>query len=165
MKRLRYVLLVVATIVWCVGCDQATKSVAKERLPRGDVISVFNDAVRFVYAENPGGFLGLGASLPRHVRAPLFTFGVFAIVVAALVGLLVSPPLAVPARLGLALVCGGGASNLIDRIMHDGYVIDFLNVGVGGLRTGIFNIADMAIVFGALLVVVQAPARTPRHGG
>ena len=52
-----------------------------------------------------------------------------------------------PALVGLALYFAGGASNLVDRVMH-GSVIDFLNVGVGPLRTGIFNVADMAILLG-----------------
>lgn len=48
----------------------------------------------------------------------------------------------------------GGASNLFDRATNDGAVVDFLNVGVGPVRTGIFNIADMAILLGALLFFV-----------
>jgi signal peptidase II len=48
---------------------------------------------------------------------------------------------------------GGGASNLIDRAAR-GHVVDFLNVGLGSLRTGIFNVADIAVLLGALLIVV-----------
>jgi signal peptidase II len=48
---------------------------------------------------------------------------------------------------GLGLVFAGGASNLVDRISR-GSVIDFMNVGLGGLRTGIFNVADVAILVG-----------------
>jgi signal peptidase II len=55
----------------------------------------------------------------------------------------------------LALVAGGGLSNLIDRLMYDGRVTDFLNVGIGTLRTGIFNLADMAILGGALLLILN----------
>jgi signal peptidase II len=72
--------------------------------------------------------------------------------------LLVSPLPRVTA-VALSLICGGGCGNLIDRIAHGGYVIDFLNVGVGGLRTGIFNIADMAIMAGALLMVLPSAKR------
>jgi len=48
---------------------------------------------------------------------------------------------------------GGGASNLIDRASR-GHVVDFLNLGVGSLRTGIFNVADVAVLLGAVLIVV-----------
>ena len=50
---------------------------------------------------------------------------------------------------------------MIDRLLNEGRVTDFLNVGIGTLRTGIFNPADMAILAGALLLVLKtrtAPA-------
>jgi len=58
------------------------------------------------------------------------------------------------APLGLALVFAGGASNLVDRIVR-GSAVDFLNVGVGPLRTGIFNVADVAITLGVVLLVLR----------
>src|SRR6185437_669837 len=61
----------------------------------------------------------------------------------------------------LALVAGGGISNLIDRLLYDGRVTDFLNVGIGSLRTGIFNLADMAILAGALLLVLRMRGAAP----
>jgi signal peptidase II len=45
-------------------------------------------------------------------------------------------------------------AGLIDRILHNGTVVDFLNVGIGPLRTGIFNIADIAIMGGAVLLLI-----------
>jgi len=53
----------------------------------------------------------------------------------------------------LVLFVAGGASNWIDRALR-GSVVDFLNVGIGPLRTGIFNVADMAIMLGALLFLL-----------
>jgi len=60
----------------------------------------------------------------------------------------------------------GGIGNLIDRLFHNGLVIDFLNVGIGPIRTGIFNVADMAIMagFGILLLyrgTAESTAGTP----
>ncbi len=70
-----------------------------------------------------------------------------------------------PVRLaGCALLLAGAVGNLIDRLRFDGLVIDFMNLGVGGLRSGIFNVADMAIMAGALLLalrVTNAPAALP----
>ena len=60
------------------------------------------------------------------------------------------------ARGGLALLLSGAVGNLIDRLRYDGLVIDFLNFGVGPLRSGIFNVADMAIMAGALLLMLPA---------
>ena len=61
---------------------------------------------------------------------------------------------------GWALVVGGGVGNLIDRIVNDGHVVDFMRVGIGGLETGIFNVADTAILAG--LVTLLVSALTPR---
>jgi signal peptidase II len=75
---------------------------------------------------------------------------------ALLVYLLRSSELTAFATICLSLVCAGGLSNLIDRVAYDGRVIDFLNVGIGSLRTGIFNVADMAITFGAILMLLES---------
>jgi signal peptidase II len=55
---------------------------------------------------------------------------------------------------GLTLFVAGGLSNWFDRAMT-GRVIDFMNVGIGSLRTGVFNVADVAIMCGAALFVVD----------
>ena len=60
--------------------------------------------------------------------------------------------------IALALYIGGGLGNLIDRLFNNGVVVDFMNVGVGSLRTGIFNVADMAIMAAvAILLITQFP--------
>jgi signal peptidase II len=69
MRRLTRLLLVSTLLLGCVGCDQATKVVAKAHLSDGPAVVHLNDTIRLVYAENPGAFLGLGASLPGPVRA------------------------------------------------------------------------------------------------
>lgn len=60
-----------------------------------------------------------------------------------------------------ALIIGGGTSNLLDRLLNNGAVVDFLNVGIGPLRTGIFNVADMTIMLGVAvwLLIKREPAR------
>lgn len=62
---------------------------------------------------------------------------------------------------GVAIFLAGGASNLLDRITY-GMVIDFMNVGIGPLRTGIFNVADMAIMLGAGFFLLEG-YRSARH--
>lgn len=143
--RLTLLVIVVLTI----GCDQVSKRVASTHLVDTPRISYLGDAVRLQYAENRGAFLSLGADLPRWARTALFTVGTSLVLVACAVSLFTQswPPLAV---LGICLYLAGGASNLADRVA-DGHVIDFLNIGLGPLRTGIFNIADMAVMAGVTL--------------
>jgi signal peptidase II len=58
--------------------------------------------------------------------------------------------------LAVSLFIAGGVGNLIDRIMHNGSVVDFLNVGIGPLRTGIFNFADVFVMGGSMLLLCYA---------
>jgi signal peptidase II len=118
---------------------------------------------RLHYAENTGAFLSLGASLPQPWRHLVFTVLVGLFLLALLAYLLCSRSLSGFQRVSLSFVCGGGLSNLIDRVVHEGRVVDFLNLGIGSLRTGIFNVADMAITTGAILLVVESLRRKPDY--
>ena len=148
MKRLSRLGLVVAILIACVGCDQATKSIAKKALISSPPISLLGGAIRIEYSENPGAILGLGANLPEGAR--LLFSGVFAgIVLAAALAFAAKPQiLGLLPLAGLSLVAAGGIGNLLDRIFNEGSVIDFISLGIGPLRTGIFNVADVAIFAG-----------------
>ncbi len=147
--RMRIVVIAL-TLLLCVGCDQATKSVAKEYLPRNHVLSFAHDTFRLHYTENAGAFLSFGSALPEKARMVLFTIGNGAILFGILGFLLFAPVLPKATTVFLALIAGGGLSNLVDRIAYGGSVVDFLNIGIGSLRTGIFNIADVAIMAGVV---------------
>jgi signal peptidase II len=61
--------------------------------------------------------------------------------------------------MALTLIVAGGAANLLDRLAY-GAVVDFLNLGIGGrLRTGIFNVADLAIAAGAAVLALSSNGR------
>jgi signal peptidase II len=147
----RLVLLI--AICATIGCDRVTKHVAATTLPDTPTQSFLADTVRLGYTENRGGFLGLGADWPRPVRTTIFGIG-NALALVALVVVAVRGRWPSPAPLGVSLYVAGGASNLVDRLAH-GMVIDFMNVGIGPLRTGIFNVADVAIMLGAALLITS----------
>jgi signal peptidase II len=162
MRMIPRFIVVTLTMFGCVGCDQVSKSAARAFLESGITQSLLADSLRLQLVENPGSFLSLGASLPEPVRFALLTAAV-AVLLIGLVGVaLFSSRLGPKAFVALALVAGGGIGNLIDRLIHDGRVTDFLNIGIGPLRTGIFNLADMAIMAGALLLFLQYRARRSR---
>ena len=152
---LRLTLLV--TVICTIGCDRITKQIASEALFPGDVRNYLADTVRLEYVENTGGFLGLGANLPEPWRGVFFT-------AATGVVLLLTAGFAVRFRseawslIGASLVLAGGASNWFDRVLR-GSVTDFMNIGIGPLRTGIFNVADVSIMLGvSLLILVRLRA-------
>ena len=151
MSRGRALLLIVAA-VGTIGCDRMTKDAASAYLAGTPDRSFLSDAIRVGYAENTGGFLSLGADLPPAARGAVFTVAT-GIMLMALLGLTVRRKYAGSAELGLVLFVAGGASNWIDRVLR-GSVVDFLNMGIGPLRTGVFNIADVAIMVGAALFVL-----------
>jgi signal peptidase II len=158
MKSIRRFIVVMLTLTCCVGCDQVSKSAARSLLHPGVAESLFADSLRLQLTENPGSFLSLGASLPEQLRFSLFTAGVTVVLVGLLCAALFARRLSTTRFVALALIAGGGISNLIDRLLYDGRVTDFLNVGIGPLRTGIFNLADMAILAGALLLMLKMHA-------
>jgi signal peptidase II len=151
-------LVLVVAVLGTIGCDRVTKHMATTTLAGMPGRSYLADTVWVGYVENRGGFLSVGATLPPDVRAFVFTV----VTGLALVALTV---LAIRRRwrgwplIGVALFVAGGASNWIDRVARGG-VVDFLIVGIGPVRTGVFNVADVAIMAGAVLVVLVGFQRT-----
>jgi signal peptidase II len=144
-------LLLLVAIGATVGCDRVTKHIAVTTLAGTPSRSFLGDTVRLEYSQNPGAFLSLGADWPLRARTALFGIG-NAVLLFALMVMAMRRRWSRPALLGLALFVAGGASNLLDRFAY-GNVVDFMNVGFGPLRTGIFNVADMAIMLGVGIVV------------
>ena len=147
------VILLVA-IVATISCDRITKHVATSTLAGAPSRSFLADTIRFEYAENTGAFLSLGADWPSWARTTVFGVG-NGLLLCGLVVTAIRLRWRRPALLGVSLFATGGASNLLDRMLY-GNVIDFMNVGVGAWRTGIFNFADMAIMIGAGIVLWAA---------
>jgi len=144
----------------CTGCDQAAKAIARDALASSPPVTLLGGAVRLEYTENPGAFLSLGANLPPAAR---FLVGVVFVAVslaALLVFALRAAGLSPRQRTGLALILGGGLGNLIDRLINHGQVIDFVSLGIGRLHTGIFNLADVAITAGVLMVFLSFRRRS-----
>ena len=147
-------LLILIILLSCISCDQGTKSLARKHLVQGQTLSYFQDTFRLQFMENTGAFLGMGDSLPDNLRFTLFTLLVAAFLLAGLGYLLFSSRTDLQFILAATLILGGGVSNLADRIRYDGRVVDFMNVGLGDLRTGIFNVADMCIMGGTGLLLL-----------
>ena len=149
-------LVFVSVLVACVGCDHATKYAATALIDPARVISLASGALRFELAYNPGAFLGLGADLPQWVRTVLLGGLVPLGLLAVVAGVLRSAATTPFQLAALGLIVGGGLGNWIDRILHDGNVTDFVSVGLGPLRTGIFNFADVAVMAGMLWLLIAS---------
>lgn len=154
MRAAKKALLIGLILCSCVGCDQVTKTVAQNHLGPSQPIYLLGDVFRLQYIENKGAFLGLGARLPDAAQFWML----IVLVGVALIGMLrfiwTSQAMNSIGMLGGALIVGGGFSNLLDRVFNDGVVVDFMNVGIGNVRTGIFNLADLALMIGIGLLLI-----------
>ena len=159
----RRLLVFAFVLASCVGCDHAAKQVAASWLGAGG-LSVLGGFVRFELVANPGAFLSLGAELPQTLRH-FVLIGLVPLALAVVTWLVWRAPGTSRAHVvALGLVAGGGLANWLDRIVDDGAVTDYVSVGLGALRTGIFNLADVAIVAG-LLLLLKRTAATAASGG
>ncbi len=139
----------------CVVGDQAAKRVATQWLGGKPAVELLGGIVRLERVENAGGFLSLGAGLPGGARWAVYVLGV-GLGLALLAAYLLRRPMSAGKAAALALILGGASSNWIDRVTRGGTVVDFAQLRLGSLHTGVFNLADMAILAGASLLVWRA---------
>lgn len=149
-SRLKIILFCTLSLLF-IGCDRATKDIAKEHLQGKEDRSYFHDTFRLMYTENTGAALGLGDSLPQP--ANFILLGILPLgFLLLLFGYAVkkAAKMSFMKMFSLALIFSGGIGNIIDRLLFDRHVTDFMNIGINNLRTGIFNVADVCITAGAI---------------
>jgi signal peptidase II len=134
-----------------IGCDRVTKNLAKEHLKDKATITYLHDTIRLQYVENTGAALSMGDNLPKTVS--FWLLSILPLVV--LLGLLFYTlknlqQMGTMKIFSIALVFSGGIGNITDRILFDRHVTDFMNLGIGNIRTGIFNVADVCVTAGVI---------------
>lgn len=144
--------LICIILLASVGCDQASKEIAREHLEYKPAISLLGDTVLLFYTHNPGIALSIGANWSPLARFLLTVVGAGTALLLMLTIFLLKAPTSRTEILGFSFIIGGGASNLLDRILREQGVVDFMMLKVGVLRTGIFNVADMLILLGVALL-------------
>jgi signal peptidase II len=138
-----------------IGCDQVSKSIVRERLDKRERVELAGDYFILTRVENTGAFLSMGNSLPAPLRITLLSVFPALIMVYGLYFLFTKRSLSWITILGLCFIIGGGIGNLYDRIVY-GSVTDFLHMDFVIFRTGIFNMADVSIMTGTLLILLHA---------
>jgi signal peptidase II len=138
-----------------ISCDRVTKDLAKEHLKGKEIRTYYNDTFRLEYAENTGAALSFGDNLPKAASFWLLSM----LPLLFLIGLAIYTiknlqQMGTMKVFSLAMIFSGGIGNIIDRILFDRHVTDFMNIGFGNIRTGIFNVADMCITAGAIGLLI-----------
>jgi signal peptidase II len=160
----RFAAALLCALAWII-IDQLTKALFKQILTPGEVVSLFAGSLLVLPAYNHGAFLSLGAEMSDATRNIIFIYGVLAILAGLLGWLLRSSRLGSVEVIAIACILGGGLSNLLDRCVYDGRVFDFLNIGIGHFRTGVFNVADVGIMLGVALLLLSSVNRRPTLPG
>ncbi len=136
-------------------CDQLTKAITVASLTPGQSLPLLPHVLHVTYVQNTGAAFGL-------FKGQQLVFIVFSIIVIAWMirELLTKPAMDKVRRWACALLLGGAAGNLIDRLRF-GYVVDFIDLRVWP----VFNIGDSAITIGVSLLVLHSILRRQTGNG
>lgn len=132
--------------------DIATKLVVQRTFRLAQQVELLGDWVRLTYIYNPGAAFGI--YLGEYSRI------IFLVLSLVALGALLAMYWVTPARdrvrlAAIALVCGGAVGNLIDRVRSPRGVVDFMDIGIGTTRWPVFNVADVAVTTGAILLALS----------
>ena len=154
--------LVLVIMLVNVGCDQYSKQYAKTHFTDGKTRSYLGNMFKLSFVENEGAFLSLGSDLPEKQRHWALKVFPVIILIALFLYTLFSKELVRAQVIAFSFILGGGISNIYDRVLYN-RVVDFMNMGIGDLRTGIFNFADVSIMIGLGIMLPFIFKRQPKE--
>lgn len=141
-------------------CDVVTKRIAEQALqPRHVPHDIVGDVLRFTLTYNTGAAFSM--SLGDYSR---WGFAIMATIVLVVLwrSLATADARDVWQGAAIGLVSGGALGNLVDRLRHEHGVVDFIDIGIGDIRFWTFNVADMGVTFGAIMLII-AMLKTPAN--
>lgn len=154
MKKSLKILLFCLSCLMLISWDRATKDLAKEHLKNESTLSYLHDTFRLQYIENTGAAMSFGDNLPKPVSFWLLSvLPLVALVIAFGYVIKNAKCFSFSKMSAFALIIAGGLGNIIDRLVFDRHVSDFMNIGFQNIRTGIFNFADVCVTTGAILLL------------
>ena len=155
MKQRKILILTLIVLLCNFLIDRITKIIAIDFLKGKESISLFYNTIVFKYTENTGAFLSVGSDFPDGLKYIIF---IILPVIICLYGLYYCAFKLTDKKMVIIIVSiiGGGLGNLVDRLFNDFRVVDFINFGIGTLRTGILNVADMSVTFGVIFLAIYS---------
>jgi signal peptidase II len=154
INRFSRAVVILIFLAFNIGCDQLSKTIVRHNLGGFNQYSYVYNHFTIRRVENTGAFLSLGDTLPATLKILLLNILPLLIVVAGLAFILIKTGLDRVILFGLILVIGGGAGNLYDRIVH-GSVTDFMHINFVIFQTGVFNVADLSITTGVVIMLLR----------
>lgn len=153
-KSIRLLLLFLL-VTLNVGCDQVSKIIVRQKVDYNENISLIKDHFTLTKVENTGAFLSMGDDLPEIVRFSLLSLMPILVLGFGLYYLFTQKHMPILMQLGMCFLLGGGIGNIYDRLRF-GSVTDFLHIDFGLFRTGVFNFADVSIMVGIGVLLIQS---------
>lgn len=148
MKKIAIIFIVLLNI----GCDQWSKDVVRKNVDYHEKIELLGDNFILTKVENAGAMLGMGRDLSPIIKLIVLKIFPVVLLLILLLRILKKENLNKVLVFAFACVIGGGIGNLIDRIAY-GEVTDFLHFQWGFFKTGIFNMADVSVTMGVLIIL------------
>lgn len=152
-KLFAYRFYILALVLLNIGCDQLSKEVVRKNVDSREYIQLIDDHFILTNVENTGAMLGFGASFSPILKIVFLQIVPLLVLMVLLYRVLTKNTIGTWLVVAFAFVIGGGIGNLIDRIVY-GSVTDFFQIRLGIFKTGIFNMADVAVTSGVLLILV-----------
>ncbi len=154
-KKERNILITIIVLLSIVS-DQISKVWARNNLESYIEKNIFGDVFSLIKVENTGAFLGMGSELPETLRVLLLIVLPVIVLISITIYTYIDKSLNKISIIGFSFIIGGGIANIFDRIIF-GSVTDFLYLNFGGIfKTGIFNIADLWVTTGMVLILISS---------
>jgi signal peptidase II len=152
-QRIKYIIMTLG--IFCINyfMDRITKIIAVKYLNKHNPIVLLNNIIVLILAENTGAFLSLGKDWNIYIKYFVLVIIPIIICVCGLFYLMIKETKNYRIII-ISCIIGGGIGNLVDRLLNGFKVIDFMNFGIGNIRTGILNVADLSVTFGAILLII-----------
>jgi len=144
---------IIALVLLNIGCDQISKNVVRQNINASETIELMGKNFILTKVENSGAMLGFGSELSPILKIILLQALPILVLLILLFRILRRTDMNKWLVFAFACVIGGGIGNLIDRIAY-GEVTDFFHIDLGGyFKTGIFNMADVSVTLGVLVIL------------
>lgn len=146
-------LYIISLVILNIILDQLSKFWIRGNVAPYSDINIIADYFIITNVENSGAFLGLGSDFSPVIKNILLLALPVGVLVTVLVYVFKDTSIDKLSLIGYSSIIGGGIGNIYDRFLY-GSVTDFLFIDLGGVfKTGIFNIADLSVTTGMILIV------------
>jgi len=142
-------------IILSIFFDQLSKFWIRNNIESYNEIELIGSFFTLIRVENSGAFLGMGSELSYIPKLILLIIFPIVVLVAVSIYTYMDKKLDNLSLVGFSLIIGGGVANIFDRVVY-GSVTDFLYINLGFFKTGIFNIADISVTTGIILILIAS---------